>query len=191
MSKYKYVLKKPKGAIARDILLGIAAAGILMVAATSPFFIVNLLRAFKRGNLYKRDQVRNTFNRLRKQGCITMRKEGKQLYISLTEKGRWEAGLYQINHLKIKKPKRWSKKWYVVIFDIPHDQRVKREALRGFFKRLGLSQLQKSVWVYPYDCKDEIYLLRDFFGFTQREIRLMTIENIGDDKILRETFHLQ
>lgn len=190
MSKYKYILKKPKGAIARDILLGIAAAGVLAIAATSPFFVVNLLRALKQGKQYKRDHVRNTYNRLRKQGCIKMHKEGKQLYISLTEKGRWEAGLYQINHLKIKKQKQWNEKWHVVIFDIPHDQRVKREALRGFFKRLGFSKLQKSVWVYPYPCKDEIDLLRDFFGFTQQEIRLMVIENIGDDKILRKIFNL-
>lgn len=190
MSKYKYYLKKPKGIIAKDILIWAATAGVIAIAATSPFFIVNLLRAFKQGNQYKRDHVRNTFNRLRKQGCLTVTYKNKQMYISLTEKGRKEAGIYQINHLAIKKPKRWDKKWRVIIFDIPHEQRVKREALRGLLKRLKCYQLQKSVWAHPFDCKDEIDLLRDFFGFTQHELRLMVVENIGDEKIIQEAFNL-
>lgn len=193
MSKYKYYLKKPKRQIAKDILVGIAIGGVITIAATSPYFIINVMRAiWKENNLrHKRKDIYNTFYRLRKQGFLHMEETNNQLYISLTEKGLAKAGWYQINDLSIKKPKKWDTYWRIIIFDIKDKHRVKREALRGFLKRLGMVQLQKSVWAYPYDCRDEIDLLRDFFGLQIDELRLVVARDIGDDAFLRNHFQLK
>jgi len=90
--------------------------------------------------------------------------------------------------LQIKKPKHWDHKWWIVIFDIAHTNRIKREALRGLLKRLDFYQLQKSVWVCPYDCRDEVEVLKDFFGLTDKEIRLIVASDIGADSFLRNIF---
>jgi len=53
MSKYKYYFKKPKSEIIKDILRWIATAGIVYVAASSPYFILNVMKEFKKRRRYK------------------------------------------------------------------------------------------------------------------------------------------
>lgn len=190
MTKYKYYFKKPKTEIAKDMIIWLAAAGVVMVAATSPFFIVNLLRVFKRGRRYERKSIYNTFYYLRKHDYINVYQENHQMYISLTKEGRKKAGWFQINHLIIKKPKKWDHKWHIIIFDVEEEHRSKREAMRGLLKRLGLIVLQKSAWVYPYECRDEIELLRDFFGLNGDELRYIVTDDIGEDEEIRKKFNL-
>ncbi len=77
------------------------------------------------------------------------------------------------------------------MFDIAHDNRLVREALRGFLKRLNFIQMQKSVWLCPYNCKDEIDLLRDFFKLSESELRVVVSSDIGDERPLRKSFGLR
>jgi len=97
----------------------------------------------------------------------------------------------QIDSLEIKKPKKWDGKWRIVVFDIIEMKKIHREAFRGKLKELGFRPLQKSVWIHPFNCKDEINLLRKFFGLTEADLRLIIAERLGDDKKFREFFKLQ
>jgi DNA-binding transcriptional regulator PaaX len=188
--KYKYYFKKPKSEIAKDIIYWLAVSGLVCFAATSPYFIRNLLKAVPKWKKYKKRKISSTFKKLLDQGCINIRYENGQIYISLTEKGKKMAGWMQIDSLKIKRPKKWDGKWRIVIFDISQLKKSYREAFRGKLKELGFIQLQKSVWVHAFDCKDEIELLRDFFGLSHKELRLIVSEDIGPDDWIRRTFRL-
>ncbi|HEY4497186.1 MAG TPA: hypothetical protein VJC20_00285 [Candidatus Paceibacterota bacterium] len=188
MTKYKYYFKKPKQEIAADALKWLAVGGVVVAAVMAPNAVGTLVRTFPRRNQYPRKHTYNAFYRLYKTGCLEIEKKNHQIYILLNEKGRRRAGRLQMNHLKIKKPKRWDGKWRIIIFDIAHTNRLKREALRGFLKRLEFYLLQKSVWVYPYDCSDEIETLKDFFGLGDKEIRLIVATDIGADSFLRDMF---
>lgn len=190
MSQYKYYFKKPKREITKDILLWLAISGAVAIAATSPYFIINVLKSFRKGSKYNRKALQNTFYRLRRQDYLRINVKNHQIFIELTKEGKKHAGRFQINDLKIRKPKRWDGKWRIVMFDIAHIHRIKREALRGFLKRLEFRQLQKSVWVSPYNCRDEINLLRSFFGFTHDEFRLIVAEDISESIHLRKIFHI-
>ena len=81
-------------------------------------------------------------------------KEDGNVYIVLTKNGQKKALEYQINELKIKKPDKWDGKWRIVIFDIPEKKKKAREVLRAKLKDLGFKELQKSVFVLPYECED-------------------------------------
>lgn len=191
MTKYKYYLRKPRGEIVKDILWWLAVSGTLVIAVTAPKFFGVMLREFsKRHPSHKRVSSESAFRRLLKDDCIKVEREGLHVSISLTEKGRRKAGWLQIDKLKIKKPKKWDGYWRVVIFDIPHHNRFVREVLRGFLKRLGFYPLQKSVWIHPHDCRDEVELLKDFFGLSSLEIRLIVARDIGADHTLRTLFRL-
>lgn len=187
--KYKYYIRKPKGAIVRDILLWVGGAGVIAVAISAPNFLPHILKVFSKQ--FPQANHKNTstvFRRLLHNGSLKVERRGKQIYVSLTEIGRKRAGWFQINDLRIQVPKRWDKKWRVIIFDIPHEKRFIREVLRGFLKRLGFYQLQKSVWVHPYNCKDEIALLQDFFGLNYSELQLMIVGEMGEDTALLKHF---
>lgn len=190
MAKYKYYLRKPKSEIVKDILYWLMVAGGVAIAATSPYFGLNLWRSFKWRRKYKRKKVSDVFYRLRRRGCVEIKKKGHQIYIALTERGRKEAGWLQIDALKIKKPKTWDRKWRIVIFDISQLKKLYRETFRGKLKELGFYPLQKSVWIHPFDCRDEIELLKDFFGLTEKEVRLILAKDIGRDDWLKKIFKL-
>lgn len=191
MTKYKYYFRKPRSEIIKDILLALAASGVIYVAASSPYFGLNLMKALKRSKRYGKKKTYDAFYRLRKEGCINMKNVRGQIYISLTKKGRKKAGWLQIDKLRIKKPKKWDGKWRIVVFDIVEMKKIHREAFRGKLKELGFCQLQKSIWIYPFYCKDEIDLLRDFFGLSEDDLRLIAARNIGDDKKFKAFFNLQ
>lgn len=190
MSKYKYYFKKPRSEIIKDVLKWLAVSGAVCIAATSPYFATNLLKGFKRGGKYKKKNVSNIFYRLKKEGCIKIENRGHQVFISLTDEGRKKAGRFQIDSLKINKSKNWDRKWRIVIFDIAQLKRLQRNAFREKIKELGFCSLQKSVLVCPYECKDEIELLREFFSLSKNEIRLITAENIEEDGSLKKYFGL-
>lgn len=191
MTKYKYYLRKPRSEIVKDILICLATAGLFYVAAGSPYFVINLWRNYRRLRRYPKRKFYTAFYRLRKRGCLQVEKRNHQLYLSLTEKGKYLAGRFQIDSLKIKKPKKWDKKWRLVIFDISQLKKIFRELLRSKLKELGFYPLQKSVWIHPFSCQDEIEFLKEFFGLTEREVRLIVAEEIGEDNWLRKIFKLK
>jgi DNA-binding transcriptional regulator PaaX len=188
--KYKYYFKKPRSEIVKDIFELLIASGALVIAASSPYFALNIIRWHKNFKKYPKRKIYDTFYTLKRQGMIKIRKDGHQIYISLTEKGKKKAGVFQINSLEIKKPKRWDKKWRVIIFDISELKRTYREAFRGKLKELGFYPLQRSVWVHPFNCEPEVNLLKDFFGLSDSELRLMVVEKIDGEKEIKKFFSL-
>ncbi|MEX2090705.1 MAG: CRISPR-associated endonuclease Cas2 [Candidatus Paceibacterota bacterium] len=72
-----------------------------------------------------------------------------------TGKGvRWfEGSLLRYHRFKGTK---WDGKWRIVIFDIPEELHKKRNYLRSKLKNLGFHMLQKSVFIIPYPCEEEL-----------------------------------
>ena len=184
-----------ENSVARKILYGILIVGAIYIAASSPYFALNLPKAISR-ELKKRkyfkaknSQYNNAFYYLKRKGYLNIERKRGQIYISLTEEGKKKAKKYQIDNLKIEKPKKWDGNWRIVIFDISTFTNIKRAALRGKLKELGFYKLQQSVWIHPYDCKKGIELLKEFFGLSKKELRLI-VGKIEEDSFLQKHFNL-
>lgn len=190
IGKYKYYFRKPKSAVVQDILLWLLLGGLITIAATSPYFLQNLIRGYSRWKKYPKAKVSTAFHRLKKEGLIDIQTSNKQIHISLTSEGKMKAGLFQIDSLKIKRPKAWDKKWRLLTFDISEKKKIIREALRGKLQELGFYLFQKSIWIYPFDCAAETDLLKDFFGLSSKEIQLITADSIGRDEEWKRIFKL-
>ncbi|MCD6148391.1 CRISPR-associated endonuclease Cas2 [bacterium] len=181
--------------ITKKVLKGLLLVGAIYVAASSPYFAFYLSRNLRKvlgekKPIKKKDpRFKNAFYYLKNRGYLDIRKKNHQIYIALTKQGRKRAGKYLIDDLNIKKPRKWDKKYRIVFFDIPNITRIKRDALRGKLKELGFFRLQQSVWVYPYECRKEIDLLREFFGLKKEELILITGE-IENDRFLRRYFKI-
>lgn len=190
IEEYKYYFRKPRSEIVKDIFSWLFIGGAVTLAATSPYFIQNLLSADKRFKKYQKRAISTTFDRLRRNGAISIKSSNHQIYISLTPEGKKKAGIFQINDFKIKIPRQWDKKWRLLTFDIAHKRRILREALRGKLKQLGFRQFQKSIWIHPFDCRVEIRLIKGFFGLTNKEVQLVVAEDIGSEEEWRRIFRL-
>ncbi|EKD58234.1 MAG: hypothetical protein ACD_56C00167G0002 [uncultured bacterium] len=186
--------------ISKTILKSILVCGAFVVASTSPTFARKLIPTlikdfeFEQKRKKKRDQLDkfyNSFYYLRKKGLLKMEYKGKQLHVSLSEEGKVLAEKYSIDELRIKKPKKWDKKWRILIFDIEEKYKSRREALRGKLKELGLYQLQKSVWVCPYHFQEEVDVLKNFLGFTGGEMTTMIATEIEKENELMIFFNLK
>ncbi len=83
--------------------------------------------------------------------------------VVLTEAGRQRVIQANIDTLTISKPAQWDKKWQLVFFDVPEKKRRGRDALRLKLRELGFYEWQKSVFVHPYPCRDQIDFIVEFF----------------------------
>ncbi len=61
----------------------------------------NVINAYQKSKKYPKQNVSDTFYRLRKQGMIEVQTVNRQIYISLTPEGRKRAGIFQIDKLKL------------------------------------------------------------------------------------------
>lgn len=106
----------------------------------------------------------------------------------LTDKGKLKALNYKFEEMRIDK-KDWDGKWRLLIFDIPEKIRQGRNSLREKIKNLGFYELQKSVFIFPYECKNEIDFIVEFFGI-RRYVRFGILETIDNEKHLKQIFRL-
>ena len=51
---------------------------------------------------------------------------------------------------------KWDKKWRLIVFDIPEEMHKERVNFRKKIKLLGFEMIQKSVFIFPYPCEEEI-----------------------------------
>lgn len=121
---------------------------------------------------------------LKRQGYIETFIKGKEKYVELTTKGKTHINKLLMDDLTIKRHGKWDCKWRIVIFDIPEDKKHNRDILRKKLKELGFIQIQKSVYVYPFECTTEISFLSKSL-LVEKSVVIMISEIIqGEDKII-------
>lgn len=167
------------------VLKTVVTAGVLSVALVAP----NVIGAMaKLGIIPRRRQseyVRSCASKMVEKGLL---KYNGKFYES-TSQGKRLLCQWQFADFRLQKPRRWDKKWRVVIFDIPEKKKSIRERIRHLFKQAGLRCLQDSVWVYPYDCEDILTLLKTDLG-VGKNILYLIVDELENDKWLREEFDL-
>ncbi|MDP4007544.1 MAG: hypothetical protein Q8P55_03085 [bacterium] len=173
---------------AKEALKYLLVAGILTIGG-GPYAGMHLVRELFKEKKTSKKQTYDTFRYLRKKGLIEMRQEGHDAIIVLTPEGKRKAGKYQIDDLAIEWPKTWDRKWRIIFFDIPVTSNMVRNVFRRKLKEFGFYRLQKSVWIFPFECREEIEFLRDFLGAGKRQI-ICAESTIKDDGFLREHFRL-
>ncbi|MEM5811843.1 MAG: hypothetical protein QXG91_03860 [Candidatus Aenigmatarchaeota archaeon] len=114
--------------------------------------------------------------------------DGTQI-LTLTENGKKRVLVYNFEKLKFKKQQNWDGLWRVISFDIPEKFRKERNALSQKLKSAGAYPLQKSVFVYPYDIKDELDFLIEFLNL-RRYVRCIIAKDIDNNLHLKKIFGL-
>jgi CRISPR/Cas system-associated endoribonuclease Cas2 len=172
--------------IQKIILGSVAAVGILSVAVLAPSVLgamakLGLLPAKRQKEIVKRSR-----DKLIKRGLL----EFKDGFLRLTEQGKAELRWIKVRDFKFEKPKKWDKKWRVLIFDIKEDRKLLREKVRRTLVAMGFARLQDSVWIYPYDCEDLITLLKADFKIG-KDVLYMIVDELEYDFSMREKFGLK
>ncbi|OHA47603.1 MAG: hypothetical protein A2541_01745 [Candidatus Taylorbacteria bacterium RIFOXYD2_FULL_36_9] len=175
------------GKIQKAILGTVAVAGLLGVAAVAPN-VLQIFGKFIKGQAIKRSQ-RESINYSRRKLVNKGFLEYKDGFLKLTLKGKSFLGRLEGKSLKVAKPKRWDKKWRIIIFDIKEERKYLRDKIRNTLIDIGFIKLQKSVWVFPYDCEDLITLIKADFEIG-KDVLYLIVDRIENDKTVREYFDL-
>ncbi len=114
-----------------------------------------------------RKQLNQIIKKFGMAGLIRVVERSGTEKVFLTDAGRNKFLRYHFHHMKLSKPRRWDKKWRLVLFDVPEQKRRIRDALRRKLKELGFLEFQKSVFIVPYPCEDEINFIINFFDIAE------------------------
>ncbi len=165
----------------RQILLSLLDVGAFSIYLSDR---THFYRPLMKGYFKWRNQDKNRFhslvNRLKKQGLIRAYYEGKKPVLALTEKGKKRALRAVIDTIQIIQPNVWDHKWHLIIFDIPEKNRSARTVFRKRLRDLGFFQVQKSVFIHPFDATDLVSGIRRSFNLNQ-EIQYIVADQIEQE----------
>ncbi len=178
--------KLKSASIAKYILAAIGVAGIITIAVIAP----NSLQILKLFDLdkrhYKSQSVYKTLKRLQNQRLVEIGEKDGRTVITITEKGKKRLLAYDFEEMRILKPKKWDGKWRIVGFDIPEKQKKAREALRRKLKELDFLQIQKSLFLHPYSCREEVEFIGEIFQINKYIIFIETTSITNEDYLKRK-----
>ncbi|OHA11603.1 MAG: hypothetical protein A3H71_03010 [Candidatus Sungbacteria bacterium RIFCSPLOWO2_02_FULL_48_13b] len=178
------------GQTQRKILL-LLAAGLGLSFSYSPSHYWKLTRAVaKEWKEINRRVLRGAIKRLYDSKLIDEKYHGDgTVSLTLLSDGKKIALRYSLDNIEINKPTRWDQKWRMIIFDIPEKQKKARDALRGHLKRMGCYEFQKSAFIHPFECQQQIDFLIEFYQI-RKYVRYLTIEAVDNELELKNIFHL-
>jgi len=165
--------------------------GLTLSLSRNPRQYFRTLKAIGKGYAeIERQALKNAITDLYKSKILEQKENTDgSLTIVLTENGKRKALTYQIDEMKIKKAQKWDKRWRIVLFDIPEKKKKIREAIRHHLKNLDFFEYQKSVFVQPYDCKNEIEYIIEFYNI-RKYVRFIIADSLDNELHLINHFKL-
>lgn len=186
--------KFKRGELTKKILLGIAivaaAGATAAILATFPGLGMvgkQFFEWYRGQDRERRYRIRKTFERLRRERLIAITEEHGITKVVLTEHGKRRILQYRFEGLVIPPMKKWDGVWRMVIFDIPEHLKKGREALREKLRKLQFYPLQKSVWIHPHECRNEIDFILEFFNISTFT-RIAEVCTFDGDELVKNGF---
>ncbi len=152
--------------------------------------IMKILKEVKKLQV-EEEKVKRSLQKLEKNQIIDLIEEGDRVYVYIKDYKNTRILKYSIKALFDfkKKKKKWNGKWFLVFFDVPEIQRNKRDYLRRFLKELGFYPYQKSVYLFPYECEEEINLIKKITE-GGKYMKYIIADKIEDEEVIKNFFEL-
>ena len=173
-------------------LIFLAATGIILSSPLGTRAFLREVREHinkkKKGIPLRPGDVSRSLYYLKKRKLIDFQEHGGKVSIVLAERSKKRKLYYDVDCMKISRPSSWDGRWRLLMFDVPESRKSIRDALRSKLMDLGFFQFQKSVWIYPFPCENEIDFISEVFSAAPY-ITLLTVK-MENDKPLRRHFKL-
>lgn len=150
----------------------------------SKSYIVSESTFFGNQNCAKSD-IRQQLYYLKKRNLIKSVLKNNEYYLEITKEGRdiisWEMiGRHQGKNTG------WDKSFRIVMFDVPEDKKSMRDLLRRKLESIGFMQMQKSVFIHPFDCKEDVDSICSHFGASRYVNYLVVKITEGEEEIIEK-----
>lgn len=184
-------MSKGHGEMQRKILLLLIGGAALGLSGSPKRYFKTLDMIIKEWKNINRQSLQRSINNLYKENLIAEKhnKDGTTTFV-LTKEGKQIALTYNLENIKIARPAKWDSKWRIVIFDIPEYLRKIRDSLRIHLKDLDFYELQKSVFVHPFECSNEIEYIIELYR-VKKYVRFIVADSIDNELHIKQKFKLK
>lgn len=176
---------KRLGRVSNDILKWIATGAILLIVLGSPVGggkISNLL--WKKTRKALSNYVRRRLREMEEAGYIIT--QGGT--IKLTAAGKKQLARATIEDIEFDTSV-WDHKWRCIAYDVPNIFTKSRNAFRRTLTKWSFYQIQKSVFVFPYACTEQVAVVARYYNI-ERYVLIMEANDLPTSKKLRSHFNL-
>ena len=183
--------KRKLGPVEQKILL-LLAAGLSLALTQNPHRQFRVMKSIsKEWKKINERSLREAIRRLYKSQLIEYQENSDgTVTMTLSSDGRKKTLRYNLDKIKVKRPKRWDSLWRMVVFDIPEHKKKGRDALSVRLKNMGLLPIQKSVFVSRYECKNEVDFVAEIFE-VKPYVRYIVAKEIDINLDLKRRFGLR
>jgi DNA-binding transcriptional regulator PaaX len=161
--KQNYKAHQLKNIVMSALGISLVLGGSILITPNFPIVLSVLIKIIEelKGQKIPKPKVRRVLKRLEKRRLISLEGRGDQVQVKVLENGRIKLLKYSIKSLlEVKMNKKWDGKWFIVVFDVPEVERNKRNFLRKFLNEIGFFLYKQIVYVFPYECEEEIKLVK-------------------------------
>lgn len=172
--------------LAKDTLLVLAGVGVVSLAMLVPGLVAVVGKEVRRK---QRDSFNRRLRRFQEQKLVEVKEDASGTTVEITQEGIRRALRYKLETMAVKKQKTWDRMWRIVIFDVSEEKKKQRDVFRHFLQALGFYMLNRSVFVHPYPCFDEVEFLRQISG-VGREVTYIVAKSVETSVSLERHFGL-
>ena len=155
--------KYSKGELSKEILKGLAVGGLIIASFALPG-LPQVFSLFGAKDARSRYRIKRSIESMEKQKLIKIyKKDGKEV-VEIINGGKKKILKYKLDDMKIIRPKKWDRHWRIIAFDIPEKHKLARTSLSNKLTEMEIYPLQKSFFICPFDCKNEVDFIGEFFN---------------------------
>ncbi len=172
--------------------IGFVLGGSILLTPNFPIVLGGILKIIEeiKGVKVPKDKAVRVLKQLEKRQLIDLKRENNQVFVKVKDKNNVLIIKYSLRELlNLKKRKKWRGKWFLVVFDVPEEERKKRDYLRRFLKEIGFYPYNQSVYVFPYECEKEINLIKKIVE-GGKYISYIVAEKLEKEENLKRYFNL-
>ena len=138
---------------------------------------------WKKFNTWRLKQV---LKRMHQQKLVDIVEQNDGYLVKISDNGKKKLLKFNLDEMELKN-KKWDGKWRIIIYDIYTSKKQEAELFRKTLKRLKFLKLQRSVYLTPFRCYDEIEYLRQVCNIG-KEVLILTVSGLENESAYREYF---
>lgn len=189
--KIKKIKKFAKNERTLEVLESIAKLGfILFLGVAAPNAAGHIIKLLGWVPDYKNKyRTENVIKTLEEKKLIRYWvKDGKGKMI-LTKEGEMYLARLKVKKVKLHREAKWDRFWRIITFDIPEELKSNRKNFSRALNLAGMCCLEKSMYVFPYECKGEIYRIAELYE-VKKYARYILASKVEPDFRLKSEFPL-
>ena len=140
-------------------------------------------KEWEKFNLWR---LRQVIKRMQNSKLVEVKEEKGVPIIKITHKGKQKLLRYKVDEMVLDESS-WDGKWRLIIYDVASTKRANSEMFRTILNKLRFLKLQRSVYLTPFKCEDEIEYLRLLFDIGN-EVQILKVGSLENEAAYRRYF---